>query len=439
MIKREAVYKRELNHSYMVLECSKEELAERYDYRIMMHNRIGRLLPCSLRQMDGEDFLYYEISSKQPLERLYEGGKLKAGDLACIIREIAAVQEDLGEYMLDESGLLLEKGMIFADVETRELYFAFYPGSRSGDRQYEGLADFFLGHTDHGQEQAVNLAYEFYRMSKADYFVLSSFLPILEKELAATVRGAGSDQGRMRREAAGNMAWQYGAGYDFADGEDRKCSPGGGEWGSGDIGSSADQSGWMPDPPEKTGWDDMELLTAQDLSAGQASKPEEEAGKKRTGVFRWLLSFLKKEKKTKTGQETKEEWSDMVWDSYEQQLYESGSQETVYFADLDKKETSVRKTLCLKAEEGGRKILLRDFPITFGKMQGRVTVVLEDRSVSRIHARIEAGEKGLYVRDLNSRNGTCINGKKLLPDESAPLREGDQVSFGREYFRCERA
>ena len=43
-------------------------------------------------------------------------------------------------------------------------------------------ADFFLEHIDHGQEQAVNLAYEFYRLSKADYFVLSSFLPFLEKD-----------------------------------------------------------------------------------------------------------------------------------------------------------------------------------------------------------------------------------------------------------------
>ena len=59
MIKREAIYKRELNHSYMVLRCSGMELTERYDYRILMHNRIRRLLPCSMRQMDGEDFLYY--------------------------------------------------------------------------------------------------------------------------------------------------------------------------------------------------------------------------------------------------------------------------------------------------------------------------------------------------------------------------------------------
>lgn len=416
MMKREAVYKRELNHSYMVLACSGEELAERYDYRIMMHNRIGRLLPCSLRQMDGEDFLYYEISSKQPLERLYEGGKLKAADLAYIIREIAAVQTDLGEYMLDESGLLLEEGMIFADVETRELYFAFYPGSRSAESQYGGLADFFLGHTDHGQEQAVNLAYEFYRMSKADYFVLSSFLPLLEKELAAVKTGWGTQEDPDRRggETAGRT--------------------------SEETERTAGENGWTSEAAEAGG--SSFLLPEDDFAAGQEEWMEEAAGKKKdskTGMFKRLLSFLQREKKQGTEQEAAEEWSDMVWDSYEQQLYENGSQETVYFADLDKREISVQKPLCLKSEEGGRKILLRDFPITFGKMQGRVTVVLEDRSVSRLHARIEAGEKGLYVRDLNSRNGTCVNGKKLLPNEAEPLREGDQVSFGRERFLCERA
>lgn len=390
MIKREAIYKRELNHSYMVLRCSGMELTERYDYRILMHNRIRRLLPCSMRQMDGEDFLYYDISSKQPLERLYEGGMLKASDLADIIREIAAVQADLGEYMLDESGLLLEEGMIFADVETKELHFAFYPGNKEAVRQYEGLADFFLGNTDHSQEQAVDLAYEFYRMSKTDYFVLSSFLPLLEKKLASVKTG-------WEEESLAEMERLEGAALkaDFGDSEDRE-------------------------EKEETG-----------EKEGKKAKKE--------GIFQRLLSFLKREKGARAETDISEEWSDMVWDSYEQQLYENGSQETVYFADLDKKERQIQKALCLRAEEGNRKILLRDFPITFGKMKGRVTVVLEDHSVSRIHAQIEAAEDGMRIRDLNSRNGTCINGKKLLPNEAEPLQEGDTVSFGRERFRCERA
>ena len=122
------IYKRELNHSYMVLPCQDKDMAERYDYRIMQHNRIGGLLPCSLRYLDGEELLYYDITSRQPLARLYESRRMKAADLERIIRDTAAVQAQLGEYMLDESGVLLEEEVIFADVETGELYFAFYPG-----------------------------------------------------------------------------------------------------------------------------------------------------------------------------------------------------------------------------------------------------------------------------------------------------------------------
>ena len=71
-IAEKVIYKRELNHSYMVLPCQDKDMAERYDYRIMQHNRIGGLLPCSLRYLDGEELLYYDITSRQPLARLYE-------------------------------------------------------------------------------------------------------------------------------------------------------------------------------------------------------------------------------------------------------------------------------------------------------------------------------------------------------------------------------
>ena len=201
-IAENVIYKRELNHSYMVLPCQGKDMAERYDYRIMQHNRIGRLLPCSLRYLDGEELLYYDITSRQPLARLYESRRMKAADLERIIRDTAAVQAQLGEYMLDESGLLLEEEVILADVETGELYFAFYPGGLQTGKQYAELADFFLEHIDHGQEQAVNLAYEFYKLSKADYFVLSSFLPFLEKEMAALKQtGQGKEYGWGASEA----------------------------------------------------------------------------------------------------------------------------------------------------------------------------------------------------------------------------------------------
>jgi pSer/pThr/pTyr-binding forkhead associated (FHA) protein len=52
------------------------------------------------------------------------------------------------------------------------------------------------------------------------------------------------------------------------------------------------------------------------------------------------------------------------------------------------------------------------------------------RSVSRRHARIECDKNGtLSVRDLQSRNGTYVNGQRI--SGAVPLRLGDQIRLGR--------
>ncbi|MFJ8252692.1 DUF1707 and FHA domain-containing protein [Streptomyces sp. NPDC094466] len=58
---------------------------------------------------------------------------------------------------------------------------------------------------------------------------------------------------------------------------------------------------------------------------------------------------------------------------------------------------------------------------------------LNHETVSRLHAEL-SGQNGRWVlRDLGSTNGTCVNGQRLVG--SIPVRDGDQVSFGRMSFR----
>ena len=54
-------------------------------------------------------------------------------------------------------------------------------------------------------------------------------------------------------------------------------------------------------------------------------------------------------------------------------------------------------------------------------------IVFEDASVSRFHARLEVSGRRIDVRDLDSTNGTRVNGH---PVSSAPLEVGDAVTFG---------
>ncbi|MCP3959616.1 MAG: FHA domain-containing protein [bacterium] len=53
---------------------------------------------------------------------------------------------------------------------------------------------------------------------------------------------------------------------------------------------------------------------------------------------------------------------------------------------------------------------------------------LEEPTMSGIHAKIFAGVDGIRIRDLNSLNGTQINGSKIVESR---LRSGDQIKIGR--------
>jgi hypothetical protein len=50
--------------------------------------------------------------------------------------------------------------------------------------------------------------------------------------------------------------------------------------------------------------------------------------------------------------------------------------------------------------------------------------------VSRRHARITKGERGYFVTDLASSNGTTVNGQPLEPNRPCLLRNGDQIKVG---------
>jgi adenylate cyclase len=62
------------------------------------------------------------------------------------------------------------------------------------------------------------------------------------------------------------------------------------------------------------------------------------------------------------------------------------------------------------------------------------SIVVEDdaRSLSRHHAEIQVTDKGLYVTDLNSSNGTFVNQVKIIQQK---LNHGDLVQFGSVVFR----
>src|SRR3954466_10173128 len=69
--------------------------------------------------------------------------------------------------------------------------------------------------------------------------------------------------------------------------------------------------------------------------------------------------------------------------------------------------------------------VLKDETITIGRLKGN-TIVIEDSSISLMHAKITRKDGQFFLKDLNSTNGTIVNGQ---PVGEVKLCDLDRVRF----------
>ena len=102
---------------------------------------------------------------------------------------------------------------------------------------------------------------------------------------------------------------------------------------------------------------------------------------------------------------------------------------------------SVDRALCTiltRAGTGGGLDAGRRFDLFGGASVGRsadADVRIEDRYASQIHLRVYSRGGSYYVEDMNSTNGTFLNGSQL--DGSAELQHLDRIQIGDTEFRFE--
>jgi pSer/pThr/pTyr-binding forkhead associated (FHA) protein len=85
-----------------------------------------------------------------------------------------------------------------------------------------------------------------------------------------------------------------------------------------------------------------------------------------------------------------------------------------------------------------------ELPFTFRILPGKIKTIgratgadfiVDAGMVSRVHCRLTARAGDVEVTDLDSTNGTYVNGNRV---ERAALKDGDELGIGRVTFRVSR-
>ena len=447
-----AEYKRDMNHNYLILYGEDEINTDSYQVRMLVGNVIPSLLKCRIQGMDGRFLVYFDITSKQALSVLYEEKKMGVEDLRLIFGGFVKAMEDAAEYLMNPGQFIISPEYIYTDIEKRQIYFCMMPGyEKDIKEQFQLLTEYILPKIDHQDQDAVILGYGVYKRAMEDSFHLEH----IKEELYKTQGQQGTTT--TKAEQMKTESEQRQESEDFNLEEE-------GFWENEEINQEFVRDGEKSKRlslPQKTGV----IVLAAILLCGIAAitlmgyLPYLETGtilgiiivlvacvmlfvyvskiKKKPGALRQGREEERDKPKGITGKVPTDQTDQSqntiksVVKSTNKPVAKSSQLHADYGETVVLSAGAVSGPASLVSKEPGElaTIYINEDLTVIGKLETACDAVISLPTVSRIHAKIRKKEDAYYLTDMNSRNGTAVNGRLLLPDEEYRLEPEDEVDF----------
>lgn len=118
-------YIRSLNANYERMALGEKPEEKRYQYCMISRGGIKGLLPCSLRYIDGNAYLYYDITSRQNIAQLFDKKVINRQWLTDFLWSMRRVRQEMSRFLLEESNIVWFPNHIYQDLEKNDFYFIY--------------------------------------------------------------------------------------------------------------------------------------------------------------------------------------------------------------------------------------------------------------------------------------------------------------------------
>ena len=431
-------FQRDVKHSYMILsedapmDCDADSVS--FTAEMLRNNRIEGLLPMTVERVDQAVFYRYEITSSVNLLSWCSTMPVDLDSMHRVLWSILDTAGSLEEFLLDPSCLFLNPEALFLTQDHTAVLLALVPSLKKDLKEsLVGLVRFLLTKINREDKEAIVFGYQVIHELEEENTTPSD----LKKYLIGG--DASSDGGNMDPEQGESET------ENFADVMS----------GSPDRGKEAEQvrhAGVARDIRASI-WIVLLCLPAVGLlyfvlhisALGYYTNMEIGACLLLAGLMICAAVCLRKHMRMKTLQKEEQvektsasmDWEDVMVPSPEdddEPVFLSVDH-TVSLRDI---RLGSRCAILTPAEGGASLPVIRvcDEEIHIGNAEKKMPafVTLPDPTVSRIHARLIPRDGIFYICDLNSTNGTRVNGQLLDAFTPVPLPEGARVDFaGVEY------
>ena len=446
-------YKRDLNHTYVILQEEKEPDTASYQIRMLLTNAIPGLLDCKIGKMDDKTLFYYEVTSRQSLRSVFEQRSIGAEVLRKLFEQLLDLLEELGQYLLVPDGLVLQPELVFADANLENFSFCYLPGKQGHtgcfQKQIRELMEYLLPKLDHQEQDAVVLGYGLYREISAEIFSVETIQALLYqtgKEKKETTEQEGKERSREENPPVQmeEMRWEEREAEAAAEKKDE------GNWKN--IVEAVICIGFLGGVLALR-WTQAETVWYLVLGGAAAV----------VGIVSLALELFSEYQNRKGLKQKDGTWNpqsdteqqgwrrdssvekEKTWEKNEEQ--ENRKMHSLMELEGQEEDLFGKTELLTSPEDEGRAYLIPIDPIDLplipiergstliGKLSAAADVILPYRTVSRLHAKLVSTEEGDYLLDLNSRNGTTVNGVPLMGETKRKLEDGDDISFAGKKYR----